>query len=89
VVGLIGEPTLRSSLSSARHVGRDEFVTSSPPAVAAADVLTHLLVFVPCWKLQSAHALLLGKGYGPRMEVAARYGDVLSRATRARAGSPI
>ena len=49
----------------------------------------HLLVFVPCWKLRSAHVLLLDKGYGPRMELAASYGDVRSRATRARAGSPI
>ena len=46
----------------------------------------HLLVFVPCWKLRSAHALLLAKGYGPRMELAPSYGDVLLRATRARAG---
>jgi len=45
----------------------------------------HLLVFVPCRKLRSAHALLLGKGYGPRMELAASSGDVLWRATRARA----
>lgn len=43
----------------------------------------HLLVFVPCWKLRRAHALLLDKGYRPRMEVAAGYADVLRRATAA------
>src|SRR5262249_30888799 len=30
----------------------------------------HLLVFVPCLKLRSAPALLLAKGYRPRMELA-------------------
>jgi fatty acid desaturase len=41
----------------------------------------HLMVFVPCWKLARAHALLLGKGYGARMEVAPSYVDVLRRVT--------
>jgi fatty acid desaturase len=41
----------------------------------------HLFVFVPCWKLPQAHALLLAKGYGPRMETAASYVEVLRRAT--------
>lgn len=41
----------------------------------------HLLIFVPCWKLPQAHALLLAKGYGPRMEVASGYRAVLARAT--------
>lgn len=49
----------------------------------------HLLIFVPCWKLRRAHALLLAKGYGPRMEVASGYRDVLSRATGAPAHAPI
>ena len=40
----------------------------------------HLLVFVPCWRLPDAHALLLAKGHGPRMEVAPGYLDVLRRA---------
>jgi fatty acid desaturase len=42
----------------------------------------HLMVFVPCWKLRQAHALLLRKGWGPRMELASSYADVLRRATR-------
>lgn len=42
----------------------------------------HLLVFVPCWKLRRAHALLLGRGYGGRMERAPGYLDVIRRATR-------
>lgn len=44
----------------------------------------HLLVFVPSWKLRQAHALLLAKGYGPRMETAPGYLDVIRRATSAR-----
>jgi fatty acid desaturase len=46
----------------------------------------HLLVFVPCWRLRDAHALLLAKGHGPRMEVAPGYLDVLHRATVVDAG---
>jgi fatty acid desaturase len=42
----------------------------------------HLLVFVPCWKLPRAHAHLLERGYGDRMELAASYLDVVRRATR-------
>ena len=42
----------------------------------------HLLVFVPCWKLRSAHALLLGKGYGPRR----RLPPAMARSSRARPG---
>jgi fatty acid desaturase len=41
----------------------------------------HLLVFVPCWRLRDAHALLLAKGHGPRMELARGYLGVLRRAT--------
>jgi fatty acid desaturase len=41
----------------------------------------HLLVFVPCWRLPAAHRLLLAKGYGPRMERARGYREVLARAT--------
>ena len=40
----------------------------------------HLLVFVPCWKLRRAHALLVAKGYGARMELAPGYLDVINRA---------
>ena len=47
----------------------------------------HLLVFVPCWKLGRAHALLLAKGYGARMEIAPGYVDVIRRAAGARAGT--
>ena len=41
----------------------------------------HLLVFVPCWKLARAHALLQAKGYGARMELASSYLAVVRRAT--------
>ena len=44
----------------------------------------HLFVFVPCWKLPRAHALLLAKGYGPRMTAASSYIEVLRRATATR-----
>ncbi len=43
----------------------------------------HLLVFVPCWKLRAAHALLLEKGYLPRMEIAPSYAEVIRRAASA------
>jgi len=39
----------------------------------------HALVFVPCWKLADAHALLLARGHGPRMELASGYAAVLRR----------
>jgi fatty acid desaturase len=41
----------------------------------------HLLVFVPCWRLRDAHRLLLGKGHGPRMELASGYAGLVRRAT--------
>ena len=44
----------------------------------------HLLVFVPCWKLRRAHALLRAKGYAEKMERAPGYLDVLQRATSAK-----
>ena len=44
----------------------------------------HLMVFVPCWKLPRAHAILLARGHGPRMEMAANYLDVIRRATSTR-----
>ena len=46
----------------------------------------HLLVFVPCWRLRDAHALLVSKGHGPRMEMAPGYLDVLRRAIVVDAG---
>ena len=44
----------------------------------------HVMVFVPCWKLRRAPAILLAKGCGPRMELASGYLDVIRRATSAR-----
>lgn len=44
----------------------------------------HLLVFVPSWKLRQAHRLLIAKGYGPRMEMASSYLDVIRRVTATR-----
>ena len=44
----------------------------------------HLLVFVPCWKLPRAHALLLARGYGARMELASGYLDIIRRASARR-----
>jgi fatty acid desaturase len=44
----------------------------------------HVFVFVPCWKLPDAQALLLARNLGERMERAASYVEVLSRATTAR-----
>ena len=43
-----------------------------------------LLVFVPCWKLPEVHALLLAQDLGGRMERAASYAEVLSRAAVAK-----
>lgn len=43
----------------------------------------HVFVFVPCWKLPDAHALLLAKDLGGRMERAASYGEVLALAAAA------
>ena len=48
----------------------------------------HLLVFVPCWRLGDAHALLLARGLGTRMELAAGYWDVVRRATSPPAAAP-
>jgi fatty acid desaturase len=44
----------------------------------------HLMVFVPCWRLPAAHALLLAKGHGGAMELAPGYADVLRRVTGGR-----
>jgi fatty acid desaturase len=45
----------------------------------------HVLVFVPCWKLRRAHALLRAKGYHEKMALAAGYLDVIRRAMSDRA----
>jgi len=44
----------------------------------------HLFVFVPCWNLRRAHALLLAKGHGARMEVTPSYVEVIRRVTAGR-----
>jgi fatty acid desaturase len=41
----------------------------------------HMLIYVPCYNLPKLHALLLAKGYGPRMEIQKTYFDVLKLAT--------
>jgi fatty acid desaturase len=43
----------------------------------------HLLVFVPCWKLREAHALLLARGLGGRMTRAESYAEALRGVTGA------
>lgn len=43
----------------------------------------HLLVFVPCWKLSEARALLVAKGHGARMERAPGYTALIRRLTAA------
>jgi fatty acid desaturase len=39
----------------------------------------HALVFVPCWTLAAAHALLLARGHESSMELASSYAAVLRR----------
>ena len=41
----------------------------------------HLLMWVPCYNLPKFHALLLQKGFGPRMEIQPDYPTVLRLAT--------
>jgi fatty acid desaturase len=43
----------------------------------------HLFMHLPCWRLERAHALLIAKGYGARMDVKHGYGDVLKMAAPA------
>ena len=40
----------------------------------------HLLVSCPCYRLAAAHALLIGKGFGPRMELKPSYAAMLRHA---------
>ena len=47
----------------------------------------HLLVFVPCWRLPAADALLLAKGHAPSMELAPSYLDMIRRATTVRSAA--
>ncbi|MBV9330148.1 MAG: fatty acid desaturase family protein [Alphaproteobacteria bacterium] len=41
----------------------------------------HVLFFVPCYRLPKLHALLLAKGYGPKMEIQPNYLTILKLAT--------
>jgi fatty acid desaturase len=41
----------------------------------------HLLMYVPCYNLPTLHAMLLTKGYGPKMETKPNYFSVLKLAT--------
>jgi fatty acid desaturase len=40
----------------------------------------HLLFYVPCYNLPKLHALLLAKGFGPRMEIRKNYREILALA---------
>jgi len=40
----------------------------------------HLLFYVPCYNLTKLHAMLLAKGFGPRMEIRKNYREILSLA---------
>lgn len=40
----------------------------------------HLLMYVPCFNLPKLHALLLAKGYGPKMEIQPDYWTILKMA---------
>ncbi len=42
----------------------------------------HLFAFVPCWKLKSAHRLLIGQGLAPHMELTPGYAAVLRKAVQ-------
>ena len=48
----------------------------------------HLFVFTPCWKLPAAHRMLIDQGFGPRMELAQGYLQVLRKATAKVSGGP-
>jgi fatty acid desaturase len=41
----------------------------------------HLLMYVPCFNLPKLHALLLARGYGPKMEIQPNYATMLKLAT--------
>jgi fatty acid desaturase len=48
----------------------------------------HLFVYTPCWKLPAAHRMLMAQGWGPRMELAQGYLQVLRQATAKDPSSP-
>lgn len=39
----------------------------------------HMFMYVPCYRLETMHRLLMAKGYGERMRLAGGYGEVLTR----------
>jgi len=41
----------------------------------------HLMFYVPCYNLPLLHAMLLAKGFGPRMEIRRNYREILTLAT--------
>ena len=40
----------------------------------------HLLMHIPCYRLSAMHKALIANGFGPRMEMAPNYFNVLKRA---------
>jgi fatty acid desaturase len=40
----------------------------------------HLFSFVPCWKLRTAHSILIEQGLAPHMELTPGYAAVLRKA---------
>ncbi len=79
-------PGAEDPLRSARSVGAGRLARALvAPYGVNYHLEHHLLVFVPCWKLGQAHALLLAKGYGARMERSPSYLEVLGRAAAGRA----
>ena len=47
----------------------------------------HLLMYVPCYNLPKLHAMLIVKGYGPKMELQPDYWAVLKLATSKKPGA--
>jgi fatty acid desaturase len=47
----------------------------------------HLLMYVPCYNLPKLHAMLIAKGYGPKMELQQDYWAVLKLATSKKPGT--
>jgi len=37
----------------------------------------HMVPFVPCWRLQEVHKIMLAKGFGPDMEISPGYADII------------
>ena len=47
-------------------------------------VAHHLIMHIPCFQLPKLHKKLIEAGYGPRMEIAESYFDIIKRATSRR-----